>query len=763
MRVRPGLFVGCNFILKITAMKTIIILLFSFFIFHLTCVEAQDTIYVPQDYSTIQSGIDASTDGDVVLVNTGTYVENINFNGKAITVASYFLMYGDTNHINNTIIDGDQNGSVVTFITGEDTTSVICGFTITGGTGTYISSDDRYLGGGILCYYAAAKITHNKIVGNEVQYTGEAAGGGVACFWNSEINWLILKNNTISENTCWSTADLAQGGGLYSSISTICHNNDIINNSCIGANDSEADGGGIFIEEIEGSGLMVDLKNNIIHHNTLSAYYVFGGGIVIVGSTGQVEGNEITNNVGIAGYQALGGGLMRFYSSGELYLMNNVISYNELEAERTFGTGAMIINASDTVFITNNLIAENQAAGTYACWGGGLHLQQDAVVQVLHNQVIGNLLDGAEFSIAAGIYVDRPEGISVIRNNLIKDNSCLGVGRGGGLNFYEWDSPEIYVEIDGNVFENNVAEQGGGLWTFNFYNILISNNVFRSNGAATNGGAIRMNHYDIRLPQPVIENKFISNGRDKLGRQGRDVMHPILVNNTFFNNAANYGGAIYCNHQDEFPIIMNSIFWENDASVDGDEIYLAEGSQTIIAHCDLDTLGGIYGSWSGFGNIFTDPGFIDDECHIDGVSPCVDMGIDSLELEGIWYYAPDHDLDGKLRPYGDGYIDIGACEADVFPGMNEFNTHHSPFNIQIYPNPTRGIFNLQFTIYDLQSISVAIHDMHGREVMRVLDKMLPAGEHEVQADLSGLPEGVYFCKLAVGSWQLAVKKVIVVR
>ena len=56
-----------------------------------------------------------------------------------------------------------------------------------------------------------------------------------------------------------------------------------------------------------------------------------------------------------------------------------------------------------------------------------------------------------------------------------------------------------------------------------------------------------------------------------------------------------------------------------------------------------------------------------------------------------------------------------------------------------------------------------IYDLHGREVMQVLDAKLPVGEHVVQVDMSGLPEGVYFCKLAVGSRQLAMKKVIVVR
>lgn len=47
-------------------------------------------INVPEDQPTIQSGINAATDGDTVLVNKGNYVENINFNGKNSARICYF-------------------------------------------------------------------------------------------------------------------------------------------------------------------------------------------------------------------------------------------------------------------------------------------------------------------------------------------------------------------------------------------------------------------------------------------------------------------------------------------------------------------------------------------------------------------------------------------------------------------------------------------------------------------------------------------------
>ncbi|RKY94752.1 MAG: hypothetical protein DRQ13_07885, partial [Ignavibacteriae bacterium] len=83
-------------------------LLIVLFLFAANPVLSQVTIHVPGDYSTIQAGINASQNGDTILVDEGTYYENVRIVSKAVTLASYFLMDGDTSHISKAIINGGQ-------------------------------------------------------------------------------------------------------------------------------------------------------------------------------------------------------------------------------------------------------------------------------------------------------------------------------------------------------------------------------------------------------------------------------------------------------------------------------------------------------------------------------------------------------------------------------------------------------------------------------------------------------------------------------
>jgi uncharacterized protein (UPF0218 family) len=362
-----------------------------------------DTLYVPGDYTTIQAAIDAAINGNVVLVGEGTYNENINFKGKAITVASHFLVDGDPSHISNTIIDGSQpsntdSGSVVYFISGEDTNSVLCGFTITGGTGTPMSNYPR-TGGGIYISESSSKIWFNIIEYNNVtddeNVGGSAINIGIANnettiienniirnnysesfgssnfvhgsinIWRRNAGSIIIRNNDFNNNTVVGNA-YCNGGAIAAfgynnpDYVMIVENNRFINNS-VSLSSSYSSGGAFFIQDIKAI-----IRNNIIAYNSAGA----GGGIYSYNQTSPAPITTIIENNLIFGNTAnIAGGLTTLEgnkiinciiwgnSTSQYYGTDATITYSNLEESYSNGSNNIFSNpeiVDTTYFLLSN-------------------------------------------------------------------------------------------------------------------------------------------------------------------------------------------------------------------------------------------------------------------------------------------------------------------------------------------------------------------------------------------------------------------------
>ena len=80
---------------------------------------------------------------------------------------------------------------MVYFVSGEDTTWVLCGFTITGGNGTISVPYSTRVGGGIFCDSSGCKALANKIVNNNTP--GPAAiGGGLGAMPKRSTAYVVL-------------------------------------------------------------------------------------------------------------------------------------------------------------------------------------------------------------------------------------------------------------------------------------------------------------------------------------------------------------------------------------------------------------------------------------------------------------------------------------------------------------------------------------------------------------------------------------------
>ena len=220
------------------------------------------TINVPADQPTIQAGINSANNGDTVLVARGTYKENIDFKGKAITVAS-------SNGPAKTVIDGGNIGTVVTFQTSEGPSSKLSGFTIRHGSTSF--------GAGV--YLLGTSPT---IVGNLFSANSETSGGyGAAIGGNGSSSYIA--QNFFTKNTC----DTQYLSGVVSFINT---SSPIIVDNIFSANPCRA----INMTLPEGS--QPDVVNNTIVKNSVGIRVAAG-----IATSQQVYENNLlySNQVGL--------------------------------------------------------------------------------------------------------------------------------------------------------------------------------------------------------------------------------------------------------------------------------------------------------------------------------------------------------------------------------------------------------------------------------------------------------------------------------
>ena len=126
------------------------------------------TIHVPSEFATIQEAISnaGTLDGDVIVVQAATYIENINFFGKAITLQS--TDPSDAQVVASTVIDGGGLDSTVICNSGEGPGTVLKGFTITNGFAK--------VGGGMFNFLSSPTVIGCDFINNTAEFGGGYSG-----------------------------------------------------------------------------------------------------------------------------------------------------------------------------------------------------------------------------------------------------------------------------------------------------------------------------------------------------------------------------------------------------------------------------------------------------------------------------------------------------------------------------------------------------------------------------------------------------------
>jgi len=307
-----------------------------------------DIIHVPDAFETIRSGINAASDNDTVLVAPGEYFENIELDGKTLTLASRFLTTGDTSYISQTIIDGNDSGQVIYVDENVGPQTTITGLTI------------RNANDGIACD-ARINILYNRFTDCKDAIDYEENSGGLCAYNVFELNKddaidlddfvdIVIEGNIIRNN---------EDDGIeirlhkYSGPLLTC----IIRNNIITGNDED---GIQFIDYEDISDRVFYIERNVISHNEM------------VGLGCMSDGNTTENYEGAA-------------IPEPIYVFNNTFVNNNYGI-----TGGANLVALNNILLNHTGTAAKNVKGNSilsycAFWGNGTDVDSSNVLSPLVN------------------------------------------------------------------------------------------------------------------------------------------------------------------------------------------------------------------------------------------------------------------------------------------------------------------------------------------------------------------------------------------
>ncbi len=746
---------------------------------------------VPHDYASIQAAIDACSDGDTVLVAEGTYYENISFKGKAITVASEFLMDADTSHISKTIINGSQpanpdSGSVVYFINGETRNSVLYGLSITGGLGTKStwggSSNQYYWGGGIKMS-AGGRIEFNKIVNNVInRETGiYCYGGGIWAEGLSITDTIIISNNKIVGNVinAW------WGGGAAATLLTkgsIVFENNLVKSNIFNL-DEGAGASCLYIFGGDSFSDNIIINNNLIERNITYITQTNLGvcsGIYIENCSPKIYNNIIVKNSTTSD----GGGIEIAWWSNYSGGVSNPILFNNTVINNNASYGGGILVHSDESGKANPLVYNTIVWGNAATNNPGIHLSGQGSIRIFNSIVQQQSYQNLNSSVFCTdpLFADTLGHLSA---------QSPAVGR--GLASLELNGATYYApttDFEGNP-RPSPADPGVDIGAYEseyesqpyptsyslsklFFNHSDDFQHFTSDVVNQNEQNIQVYSKFYNADSSVSDSVEMLDDGEHGDSAADDGLYggsfTTILEETFSSYLViqNNSSATRSEYNDNKkfttvgPLVLDS--WDitstDTVPNPGDMIKLklnltnlsstATAKDISIRFRIADTLASVSATPVEFGDI--GPG-----------STATGKAQRYIALSQNFFEYPQDTLPIVLEIASNDYVFwYGSIQMVV--GINGTSTTvPMVYDLkQNYPNPFNPSTTIKFQIPNSNLVTLEIYNLLGQKVATLVNEKLTAGRHTVEWNAAGFASGVYLYRLQAGNYT-ETKKLILLR
>ena len=410
------------------------------------------------DYATIQAAVDRAGDGDVIVLQSGTYSgngnRNINYRGKDITIRS--VTPDNPDCVEKTIIDCNgsefEQSRAFIFQSGETEYSVIAGITIQNG---YLEMGS---GAGVLCTNSSSP-TIDKCIFYDC--TVGSGGGAAAC--------IDYSNPTII-NCTFVRSKSSTGGAIVSDKSS-----PRIENCTFRENKSSGDGGAIYVHQ--GNVIILECE---LSDNEAGGGIANGGAVSAIDCNLIIERCDIFNNTIAENSIGSGGALSINHCTAK-------IVDSDIGSNQAYEGGGIYCITDTRIKIERCQINENSASLSEKIWrrneGGGIYCENTSLFMkdcvISRNQAYGS--NNMTTGYGGGIYMYSGSGSFTnclfTENVAWADNSDTKNGCGGGLY-----APQTKIDISNCTFANNTAKpEGQGTGFYSNGSPTVINSIFWGN------------------------------------------------------------------------------------------------------------------------------------------------------------------------------------------------------------------------------------------------------------------------------------------
>jgi parallel beta-helix repeat protein len=395
----------------------------------------------------------------------------------------------------------------------------------------------------------------------------------------------------------------------------------------------------------------------------------------------------------------------------------------------------------------------------------GIWITSDrASYNLIEGNFIGTSYSGADTA-------DSPNGRGILISNGARFNTVGGPSAGErnvisgnraeGVVIFQSDSNKVIGNrIGTDVYATRALPNGtGGVWLDNAAENDIGG-VGEGEGNLISGNA----YHGVYITNSLSTGNRIAgnrigtdaNGTNALPNEicGIDIHHGAKHNqigpkNTICFNKV-YGVVIYLAETFGNTITQNSI----SGNVLGGIELIQDANQNAAPPVLQRTADGVAGTAppNAMVEIFSDPS--DQGMTYEGTATADGSGNFSWagSPAGPNVTATATDAEGNTSPFSNP-VDMTGIEETDGVGPQSFSLS------QNFPNPFNPVTTIRFSINKSCRVVLKVHDLLGREVATLVDGLYAAGSHSVRFDASGLPPGIYVCRIRMGDFS-SVKKMV---